>query len=227
MTSKDARTQSPATQLSAEAVSPITTYFRVCDGVRVRFADNKADSDISVLMLAPWPDPPPPSLWAFRRIWQRVSALGRSPSTCRDSATSDGRPELIAPDASGEFLARLIDEWALGSPHVVGPDVGTAAALKSPAIASWNFSRSRKRNPSCGGRIASPAFGSPGGKVPRSVSTDSPLVRREGRDVDERRHFGMVARLGDHRSAIGMANEDDGFALGADDHVGRLDIALE
>lgn len=27
------------------------------------------------------------------------------------------------------FLARLIEEWALGSPHVVGPDVGTAAAL--------------------------------------------------------------------------------------------------
>src|SRR5207244_13153537 len=24
---------------------------------------------------------------------------------------------------------RLIDEWGLGAPHVVGPDVGTAAAL--------------------------------------------------------------------------------------------------
>src|SRR2546430_8745968 len=32
-------------------------------------------------------------------------------------------------DTSGEFLARLIDEWGLGAPHVVGPDVGTAAAL--------------------------------------------------------------------------------------------------
>jgi pimeloyl-ACP methyl ester carboxylesterase len=42
---------------------------------------------------------------------------------------SDGRPELIAPDASGAFLARLIDEWGLGAPHIVGPDVGTAAAL--------------------------------------------------------------------------------------------------
>jgi pimeloyl-ACP methyl ester carboxylesterase len=29
----------------------------------------------------------------------------------------------------GEFLARLIDEWGLGAPHIVGPDVGTAAAL--------------------------------------------------------------------------------------------------
>ena len=48
--------------MSAEAGSPITTYFRVCDGVRVRFADNKADSDVTVLLLAPWPE----SLWAFR-----------------------------------------------------------------------------------------------------------------------------------------------------------------
>src|SRR6201987_4420001 len=42
---------------------------------------------------------------------------------------SDGRPELIAPDGSAAFLARLIDEWSLGALHVVGPDVGTAAAL--------------------------------------------------------------------------------------------------
>src|SRR6266571_2439907 len=59
--------------MSAEAVSPITTYFRVCDGVRVRFADTKADSNITVLLLAPWPE----TLWAFRRIWDRVSAIGR------------------------------------------------------------------------------------------------------------------------------------------------------
>jgi pimeloyl-ACP methyl ester carboxylesterase len=112
--------------MSAEAVSPITTYFRVCDGVRVRFADNRADSDIRVLLLAPWPE----TLWAFRRIWRHVSAVGRVVAIDMPGfGQSDGRPELIAPDASGAFLARLIDEWALGSPHVVGPDVGTAAAL--------------------------------------------------------------------------------------------------
>jgi hypothetical protein len=60
--------------MSAEAGSPISTYFRVCDGERVRFADNKADSDVTVLLLAPWPE----SLWAFRRIWHRVSAVGRA-----------------------------------------------------------------------------------------------------------------------------------------------------
>jgi pimeloyl-ACP methyl ester carboxylesterase len=112
--------------MTAEAVSPITTYFRVCDRVRVRFADNKADSDIALLLLAPWPE----SLWAFRRIWDRIAALGRVVAIDLPGfGHSDGRPELIAPDASGAFLARLIDEWGLGAPHIVGPDVGTAAAL--------------------------------------------------------------------------------------------------
>ena len=112
--------------MSAEAGSPITTYFRVCDGVRVRFADTKADSDVTVLLLAPWPE----TLWAFRRIWDRVSAVGRVVAIDLPGfGHSDGRPELIAPDAAGAFLAGLIDEWGLGAPHVVGPDVGTAAAL--------------------------------------------------------------------------------------------------
>ena len=112
--------------MSTETVSPITTYFRVCDGVRVRFADNGAKSDPTVLLLAPWPE----SLWAFRRIWGRVSPLGRVVAIDMPGfGYSDGRPELIAPDASGAFLATLIDEWGLGAPHVVGPDVGTAAAL--------------------------------------------------------------------------------------------------
>jgi pimeloyl-ACP methyl ester carboxylesterase len=108
--------------MSAEAGSPIPTYFRVCDGVRVRFADTRADADVTVLLLAPWPE----SLWAFRRIWDRVSAIGRVVAIDLPGfGHSDGRPELIAPEASGAFLARLIDEWGLGAPHVVGPDVGT------------------------------------------------------------------------------------------------------
>jgi len=112
--------------MSPETVSPISTYFRVCDGVRVRFADTRADSEITVLLLAPWPE----TLWAFRRIWAGVSEVGRVVAIDLPGfGHSDGRPELIAPDAAGAFLAGLIDEWRLGAPHVVGPDVGTAAAL--------------------------------------------------------------------------------------------------
>src|SRR6266511_2494325 len=112
--------------MSAEAVSPISTYFRVCDGVRVRFADTRAGSGSTVLLLALWPE----SLWAFRRIWDRVAGVGRVVAIDLPGfGHSDGRSELIASDASGAFLARLIDEWSLGAPHVVGSDVGTAAAL--------------------------------------------------------------------------------------------------
>jgi len=113
--------------VSVKPASPITTYFRVSDGVRLRYADTKADSDTVVLMLAPWPE----SLWAFRRIWDRVTPLGRVLALDMPGFghSDQQRPELIAPDAMGEFLARLIDEWGLGAPHIVGPDVGTAAAL--------------------------------------------------------------------------------------------------
>jgi pimeloyl-ACP methyl ester carboxylesterase len=112
--------------VTTDQLSSITTYFRVSDGVRVRFADNKAESDLTVLLLSPWPE----SLWAFRRIWDRVAELGRVVAIDLPGfGHSDGRPELIATDSAGAFLARLIDEWDLGAPHVVGPDVGTAAAL--------------------------------------------------------------------------------------------------
>jgi pimeloyl-ACP methyl ester carboxylesterase len=112
--------------MSAEAVSPITSYFRVHDGLRVRFADNRADSDTTLLLLAPWPE----SLWAFRRIWDRVAALGRVIAIDLPGfGHSDGRPDVIAPDTCATFVAGLINEWGLGAPHIVGPDVGTAAAL--------------------------------------------------------------------------------------------------
>jgi hypothetical protein len=42
--------------MSSDADSQITTHFRVCDGVRVRYADTKADADVTTLLLAPWPE---------------------------------------------------------------------------------------------------------------------------------------------------------------------------
>jgi pimeloyl-ACP methyl ester carboxylesterase len=112
--------------MSNGPVDQMSTYFRVVDGVRVRYADTRSDSDTTVLMLAPWPE----TLWAFRRIWDRVTSLGRVVAIDMPGfGHSDQRPELIAPESSGAFLAGLIDQWGLGAPHVVGPDIGTAAAL--------------------------------------------------------------------------------------------------
>src|SRR5258708_19353466 len=112
--------------MSTGTESQLSTSFRVLDGVRVRFADTRADSGRAALSLGPWPE----SLWAFRRIWDRSTSLGRVIAIDMPGfGHSDQPAELIAPESSGAFLARLIDQWGLGAPHLVGPDVGTAAAL--------------------------------------------------------------------------------------------------
>src|SRR6186997_2648409 len=38
-------------------------------------------------------------------------------------------------------------------------------------------------------------------------------VRHKGRDIDEGDHVGMRTRLGDHRPTVGVADENDRFAL--------------
>ena len=135
--------------MADQTTSQIATYFRVCDRTRVRYTDTKADSDTVILMLAPWPE----SLWAFRSIWSQISAVGRVVALDMPGFGHSDQPErLIAPDAMGDFLALLIDEWGLGAPHIVGPDVGTAAALflanKAPGkVASLSIG---------GGAVASP-----------------------------------------------------------------------
>jgi pimeloyl-ACP methyl ester carboxylesterase len=190
--------------MNAAGYSPLSPLFRVCDGVRVRFADNKADSSaVTVLMSSPWPE----SLWAFRRIWDRVSAVARVVAIDLPGfGHSDGRPELMAPDAMGTFLARLIDEWDLGAPHLVAPDVGTAAALFLAANAP--------------DRVTSLTIG--GGAVRFPIDAGGAL-----KDVIEAPSLDVIRAL-DARSNIGLAVE---AAAGADsepavheDYVSAYDL---
>jgi pimeloyl-ACP methyl ester carboxylesterase len=46
---------------------------------------------------------------------------------------SERRADLLSPRAMGAFLARLVAEARLGTPHIVAPDVGTSAALFAAA----------------------------------------------------------------------------------------------
>jgi pimeloyl-ACP methyl ester carboxylesterase len=47
---------------------------------------------------------------------------------------SERRDDLLSPRSMGEFLAELIVEADLGTPHVVAPDVGTSAALFAASV---------------------------------------------------------------------------------------------
>ena len=65
---------------------------------------------------------------------------------------SQRRDALLSPRAMGEFLIRAADAFELDHPHVVGPDVGTAAALFAAALYP--------------GRLRSLVVGSGGAAVP-------------------------------------------------------------
>src|SRR6059036_264549 len=52
---------------------------------------------------------------------------------------SERREDLLSPRAMGEFLAGLVAEVELGTPHIVAPDVGTSAALFAAAARPERF----------------------------------------------------------------------------------------
>jgi pimeloyl-ACP methyl ester carboxylesterase len=66
--------------------------------------------------------------WLARRVrasgGDRLAGFGRS----------QRRDALLSPRAMGEFVIRVADAFGLESPHVVGPVVGTGAALFAAAL---------------------------------------------------------------------------------------------
>jgi pimeloyl-ACP methyl ester carboxylesterase len=114
---------------------PMTTapqvQFRTVDGVRIRCADSGDSQEPVILLTSPWPE----SLYAFSAMWGRLAEHARVFAVDLPGfGGSERRAELLSPRAMGEFLAHLIVEADLGRPHVVAPDVGTAAALFAVAM---------------------------------------------------------------------------------------------
>jgi pimeloyl-ACP methyl ester carboxylesterase len=103
---------------------------READGLVIRYAETERVSDETVLLLNPWPE----SLFAWDTIWSALAETARLVAIDLPGfGQSERRAELQSPRAMGGFLLRLIDEWGLGHPHVVGPDVGTGAVLFAAA----------------------------------------------------------------------------------------------
>jgi pimeloyl-ACP methyl ester carboxylesterase len=126
----------------------ITAQFRTVDGLSIRFAESEP-RDAHALLLSPWPE----SLFAFAPIWSRLADETHLVAIDLPGfGHSERRESLLSPSAMGDFLVRLADAFELDSPHVVGPDVGTGAALFAAA-----------RHP---GRLRSVAVGSGGSAFP-------------------------------------------------------------
>jgi len=104
--------------------------FRTIDGVRIRYADSGGSNGPTVLLTSPWPE----SLYAFAPIWGTLAEHARLYAIDLPGfGASERRDDLLSPRAMGEFLAGLIAEADLGTPHIVAPDVGTSAALFAAA----------------------------------------------------------------------------------------------
>src|SRR3954453_6001671 len=112
--------------MSDSAITQMTTRQRKADGLMIRYADSEGGRDETVLLLNPWPE----SLFAWETIWSPLAQIARLVAIDLPGfGQSEGRADLRSPRAMGTFLLRLIDEWGLGHPHVVGPDGGTGAVL--------------------------------------------------------------------------------------------------
>src|SRR4029077_17049846 len=122
-------------------------------------------------LTSPWPE----SIYAFAPMWETLAEHARLFAVDLPGfGASERRADLLTPRAMGEFLAGLIAEADLGRPHIVAPDVGTAAALFAAAAPP--------------DRIASVVAGPGGASVPLELG--EPLRSWVlDPDLDKYRHF--------------------------------------
>jgi len=115
-------------KLARNSAAPVSTRvgLRTVDGVRIRYAETEGPSEPTILLTSPWPE----SLYAFGPIWAALAQRFHLFAVDLPGfGASERRSDLLSPMAMADFLVRLIDECELARPHIVGPDIGTAAAL--------------------------------------------------------------------------------------------------
>jgi pimeloyl-ACP methyl ester carboxylesterase len=165
--------------------SDLKAEYRTVDGLQIRYADSGGSASQHLVLTSPWPE----SLYAFDRMWPRLSGIARLLAIDLPGfGRSERRTDLLSPMAMSEFLVQVLDQWDITDPHLVCPDVGTPAALFAAA-----------RHP---GRIRSLVVGSAGTAYPLDVSgTLKELI--EAPDIDAFRSLdpaaliaGLVAPLG-------------------------------
>jgi len=95
-------------------------------GVRIRYA-HQASSDKPTLILL---NPLPQSILAFAPVWDHLAAnFNLYAYDLPGFGRSEGGEEFMTFEAQGRFLRDFISEFDIRTPHIVGPDIGMAAAL--------------------------------------------------------------------------------------------------
>ena len=108
---------------------------RTIEGLSIRYAESEPRDD-HALLLSPWPE----SIYCYEPTWARLAEHTHLVAIDLPGfGQSERRNSLMSPKAMGEFLVRAADAFGLEQPHVVGPDVGTGAALFAAALYPGRF----------------------------------------------------------------------------------------
>jgi pimeloyl-ACP methyl ester carboxylesterase len=112
-------------------MTTIEPSFRTIDGLNIRYADTGGSHPTTLLLTSPWPE----SIYAFARVWPTLADRARLVAIDLPGfGRSEGRDDVMSPRRMGAFLNRFVVEAELGRPHIVAPDVGTAAALFAASV---------------------------------------------------------------------------------------------
>ena len=121
--------------MSTTSTQAIQPQFRTIDGLSIRYAESEP-RDNHALLLSPWPE----SIYCYEPTWSRLAEhMHLVAIDLPGFGQSERRDSLMAPRAMGEFVVRAADAFGLKQPHVVGPDVGTAASLFAVALHPGRF----------------------------------------------------------------------------------------
>jgi pimeloyl-ACP methyl ester carboxylesterase len=113
----------------------IATKTITLDGLAVRYTESE-QRDTHALLLSPWPE----SLYAFEPMWSELTAGHHVVAVDLPGfGRSEGRPDVLTPQAAGAFVLRFLDVLGLDRVHIVGPDVGTSASLFAAAARPDRF----------------------------------------------------------------------------------------
>ncbi len=96
------------------------------DGLSIRYAQGGVQGGIPVLLTAPWPE----SIYSFHRLIPHLAKV--HPVLLVDLpgfGLSQSRPDVMTPEAMGNFLIKLLKRFNISRTHAVMPDVGTPAVL--------------------------------------------------------------------------------------------------
>jgi len=105
------------------------------DGLSVRYAKTGIVKGIPIVLTAPWPE----SIYSFYHLAPVLSAkFSLLLVDLPGFGHSESRPNVMAPEAMGDFFIKFLDHFGIDRTHVIAPDVGTLAILfaaaKQPAL---------------------------------------------------------------------------------------------